>query len=47
MNFFTISDHKFTMDIEQMNRDTLERDRNFYDALESSKWMPIEQLELF
>lgn len=35
------------MDIEQMNRETLERDRNFYDALESSKWMPIEQLELF
>lgn len=42
-----ILDHKVSIDIEQLNMDILERDRNFYDALESSKWMPIEQLELF
>lgn len=43
----TLIDHKNPIDIEQMNRESIERDRNFYDALESSKWMPIEQLELF
>lgn len=40
-------DHKVTINADKMNREILERDRNFYDALESSKWMPIEQLELF
>ncbi|XP_031632332.1 tRNA selenocysteine 1-associated protein 1 [Contarinia nasturtii] len=43
----TLIDHKIPIDIDQMNRESIERDRNFYDALESSKWMPIEQLELF
>lgn len=33
--------------VDQMNREVIDRDRNFYDALESSKWMPIEQLETF
>lgn len=42
-----VSDHKINFDVEKMNREILERDRNFYDALESSKWLPIEQLELF
>lgn len=41
------ADHKVTIDVDQMNRETMERDRNLYDALESSKWMPVEQLEMF
>lgn len=43
-------EHKLTdvdQMVEQMNREVIDRDRNFYDALESSKWMPIEQLETF
>ncbi|XP_055642724.1 tRNA selenocysteine 1-associated protein 1 [Toxorhynchites rutilus septentrionalis] len=43
----TLVDHKFTLDIDKMNRDMMERDRNLYDALESSKWMPVEQIEIF
>lgn len=43
-------EHKITdLDqmVEKMNREVIDRDRSFYDALESSKWMPIEQLETF
>ncbi|XP_053694368.1 tRNA selenocysteine 1-associated protein 1 [Sabethes cyaneus] len=43
----TLVDHKFTLDIDKLNREVMERDRNLYDALESSKWMPVEQLEIF
>lgn len=38
-----LPEHKITFDTEKMNRELIERDRNFYDALESSKWMPVEQ----
>lgn len=40
-------EHKKDLDIEAFNREAVESDRNFYDALESSKWLPIEQLEAF
>ncbi|XP_055917397.1 tRNA selenocysteine 1-associated protein 1 [Eupeodes corollae] len=40
-------DHKFNLDIDKMNRESMDNDRNLYDALESSKWLPIEQLEVF
>ena len=40
-------DHKFTLDYDKANRETVEMDRNLYDALESSKWLPIELLEVF
>lgn len=40
---FFFPEHRVVFDIEKMNRDILERDRNFYDALESSKWQPVEQ----
>ncbi|EAT35872.1 AAEL011988-PA [Aedes aegypti] len=43
----TLVDHKYTLDVEKLNREVMERDRNLYDALESSKWMPVEQLEIF
>lgn len=40
-------EHKFVLDVDKANRETVDRDRNFYDALESSKWLPIELLETF
>ncbi|XP_055839958.1 tRNA selenocysteine 1-associated protein 1 [Episyrphus balteatus] len=40
-------DHKFNLDVDKMNRESMDNDRNLYDALESSKWLPIEQLEVF
>uniref|UniRef100_A0A1B0GH78 tRNA selenocysteine-associated protein 1 n=1 Tax=Lutzomyia longipalpis TaxID=7200 RepID=A0A1B0GH78_LUTLO len=43
----SLVEHKFTLDADKLNRETVERDRNLWDALESSKWLPIEQLEVF
>uniref|UniRef100_A0A0K8TQW8 tRNA selenocysteine-associated protein 1 n=1 Tax=Tabanus bromius TaxID=304241 RepID=A0A0K8TQW8_TABBR len=40
-------EHKFVLDTEILNRELVERDRNLWDALESSKWLPLEQLETF
>lgn len=40
-------EHKRELDVDAFNREAIESDRNFYDALESSKWIPIEQLEAF
>ena len=40
-------DHKVTLDINKMNREIMDRDRNLWDALESSKWMPVDLLETF
>lgn len=45
--FYLFLEHKFVLDAEKMNRETTERDRSLWDALESSKWLPIEQLEVF
>lgn len=45
--FPALVEHKIVLDVDSMNRDLIERDRNFYDALESSKWLPVEQLEIF
>lgn len=45
--FYSVSEHKVAVDVDQMNRELLERDRSLWDALESSKWLPIEQLESF
>uniref|UniRef100_U5EYT5 tRNA selenocysteine-associated protein 1 n=1 Tax=Corethrella appendiculata TaxID=1370023 RepID=U5EYT5_9DIPT len=44
---FQLVEHKFVLDAEKINRELMDRDRNLWDALESSKWMPIEQLEVF
>lgn len=30
-----------------MDRETIESDRNLWDNLESSKWLPIELLEVY
>lgn len=39
------TEHNIPLDIEKMNRELIERDYNFWDALESSKWLPVEGLE--
>lgn len=40
-------EHQHVLNTEKMNREMVERDRNLWDALESSKWLPIEMLETF
>jgi RNA recognition motif. (a.k.a. RRM, RBD, or RNP domain)/Selenocysteine tRNA 1 associated proteins len=44
---YALVDHKIHIDVEKMNRETVDMDRNFYDSLESSKWQPIEMLETY
>lgn len=44
---YALVDHKINIDVEKMNRETVDMDRNFYDSLESSKWQPIEMLETY
>ncbi|KAM8717298.1 hypothetical protein ACLKA7_004064 [Drosophila subpalustris] len=44
---FGLEEHKFVLDVDKLNRETIDSDRHLYDALESSKWLPIEQLEVF
>ncbi|XP_048518287.1 tRNA selenocysteine 1-associated protein 1 isoform X2 [Dendroctonus ponderosae] len=39
-------DHSVPLDIDKLNRDKIDQDCNFWDALESSKWLPCEVLEL-
>lgn len=40
-------EHKRELDVDAFNKEAIDSDRNLYDALESSKWFPIEQLESF
>lgn len=40
-------EHKRELDVDAFNREAIDSDRNLWDALESSKWLPIEQLEAF
>lgn len=35
-------DHSTHVDVDAWNRDLMERDFNMWDALESSKWLPLE-----
>ncbi|XP_018787644.1 PREDICTED: tRNA selenocysteine 1-associated protein 1 [Bactrocera latifrons] len=44
---YALVEHKYTLDIDKLNRETLDADRLLYDALESSKWLPLEQLETY
>lgn len=44
---YALVDHKYTLDVDKLNREALDSDRNLYDALESSKWLPLEQLEAY
>ncbi|XP_069681982.1 tRNA selenocysteine 1-associated protein 1 isoform X3 [Periplaneta americana] len=38
-------EHNVPLDVEKMNSELINRDYNFWDALESSKWLPVEGLE--
>lgn len=44
---YALVDYKTNLDVDKMNRDVVDRDRNFYDSLESSKWQPLEMLEMY
>ncbi|KAH8298378.1 hypothetical protein KR018_012179 [Drosophila ironensis] len=44
---YGLIEHKVVLDVDKLNRETIDADRRLYDALESSKWLPIEQLEVF
>lgn len=44
---YALVDHKIHIDVEKLNRETVDMDRNFYDSLESSKWQPLDMLETF
>lgn len=44
---YELVDHNIRIDVEKMNRETVDMERNFYDSLESSKWQPLEMLETF
>jgi len=39
-------EHKVPVDADKLNNEANERDCNLWDALERSKWLPIEQLEV-
>lgn len=40
------SDHTITVDVEKINREKMEQDSNLWDALEGSKWMASDQIEM-
>lgn len=39
-------EHSVALDIDKMNRETLDQDLNFWGGLEASRWLPIEMLEV-
>ncbi|KAJ8673112.1 hypothetical protein QAD02_004374 [Eretmocerus hayati] len=39
-------EHSIPVDVDKSNRDTIEQDYSLWDALESSKWIPCDTLEL-
>lgn len=42
----TVSEHSIPVDVDKLNREIIEQDYNLWDALESSKWIPCDTLEL-
>jgi len=38
-------DYKKSIDIDAFNKDLVTQDYNLWDALESSKWLPLEIIE--
>lgn len=40
-------EHQNVLDVDKMNREMVERDKNLWDALESSKWLPLDMLETY
>jgi hypothetical protein len=39
---YALVDYKTNLDVDKMNREIIDRDRNFYDSVESSKWQPLD-----
>lgn len=39
-------EHTVPLDVEKMNAETIEQDVNFWGALEGSRWLPCEALEV-
>ncbi|XP_066147452.1 tRNA selenocysteine 1-associated protein 1 [Euwallacea fornicatus] len=39
-------EHSIPLDVDKLNREKIEQDCNFWDALESSKWLGCEMLEV-
>ncbi|XP_014218636.1 tRNA selenocysteine 1-associated protein 1 [Copidosoma floridanum] len=39
-------EHSIPVDVDKLNREIIEQDYNLWDALESSKWIPCDTLEL-
>ncbi|CAG9863772.1 unnamed protein product [Phyllotreta striolata] len=39
-------EHSLPLDVDKMNRDKIDADCNLWDALESSKWLPCDMLEV-
>lgn len=44
---YSLVDYKTNLDVDKMNREIIDRDRNFYDSVESSKWQPLDMLETY
>ncbi|KAF5297925.1 hypothetical protein FQA39_LY11910 [Lamprigera yunnana] len=40
-------DHSVPLDVDKLNRETMDQDSNLWDALESSKWIPCDALESY
>ncbi|CAH2007771.1 unnamed protein product [Acanthoscelides obtectus] len=39
-------EHTISLDVDKMNREKIDADCHLWDALESSKWLPMETLEV-
>lgn len=46
MLLFFFIEHSIPIDIDKVNREIIEQDYNLWDALESSKWIPCDTIEL-
>lgn len=39
-------EHSLPLDVDKLNKERIEQDCNLWDALESSKWLPCDALEV-
>ncbi|KAK4883779.1 hypothetical protein RN001_000050 [Aquatica leii] len=40
-------EHSLPLDVDKLNREAMDQDSNLWDALESSKWIPVEVFESY
>ncbi|XP_065167694.1 tRNA selenocysteine 1-associated protein 1-like [Atheta coriaria] len=45
-NDLELVEHTIPLDVEKMNKETIEQDVSFWGALESSRWLPCDVLEV-